>query len=58
MQIPCVLHGTNHVISALNDHARDMTDFGDIAKQLIFVAEERFIDEIVGFDTRERESLF
>src|SRR5207248_7487005 len=45
---------TDDVVAALDDRARQMTDAGEIVEQLT-VREKALVDEIVRFDSRDRE---
>src|SRR4051794_17040009 len=49
MQIPRATHGTHHVVTALHDNGRDMTDLVDVTKQLTIDLEETRVDEVVAF---------
>src|SRR6185437_681760 len=54
MQLPCGLHGTHDVITALYDDRGNVADAMDIVDELIVGAQEAAVDEVVTFDARER----
>ncbi len=55
-QLPGAAQRTHHVVAALNDHGRDVTEARHVVEQLVFMREKAAVHEVVTLDAREREA--
>ena len=53
VQSPGALHGTDHIVAALHDHAGDGANPTGIEQQLIVTFQKTPVDKVVGLDARE-----
>ena len=55
MQLPSGLHGSNGIISALDNGTRNMANLIHIVKEIVVLWKPASMDEIVARGERERE---
>lgn len=55
VEVPCVHHRTDDVVTSMHDHAGDVSNAIDVFDQVIIRVEETVVHEVVTFDSRERD---
>src|SRR5690606_36332533 len=57
LQIPRVAQGSNHVIAAVYDHARNVGDFVGFLKELAVALQKASVHEVVALDAGESDRI-